>query len=535
MQTTKSKFYITAALIGAIIFIFLFFIGGVRLSHAAPVYAESAGYTNVLDDLKKDPNFNENEFSEKNDDYSLQVIQVAESENGLLFLYVYQPCFNSKKLFATGVNLSIFEVANGTQLYNLTFVNNSDVFCKYLLKDFKVSENSTRYYNISAIYRKWENDVDGETGNDNTANNKSYQVGAVFKVETIDGEKKYSKNPTYVVNIIDPYTGYFIYTASSPVPKPGLIGGGSWEITDSHYVAFSTDWEITQLKNADVHYYYKSANGIANTFYGFDCGQTVEYGKEQNTTAFVSHDKQETVDVGDSYFWGTKKKYTFDTIQTTAEVIATEKNLTDATKENLQKRQWVLRFLTTERTQVETNILGYKKYKVGFTKVERVTVLRLEFDSNGKIYNLGAVSDTYTGSGKPGNAEEKEPETLLAWLERMTGLSQKSWKGIFIAVPILIVIAILIPIFSAIFPVFGNCVVTVLKGLGNGVMLVFRIIANIIIFLLKAVIWVILLPFRAVAALFKKISKLAERRKKLKTKDTKKPNQKTKKKRSKKQ
>ena len=53
-------------------------------------YAES-GYSGVLDDLQKDDSFDESHYPAIADDYSLKLIQIAESVDGELFLYVYQP------------------------------------------------------------------------------------------------------------------------------------------------------------------------------------------------------------------------------------------------------------------------------------------------------------------------------------------------------------------------------------------------------------------------------------------------------------
>ena len=52
-------------------------------------YAESGvTYSSVLDDLKKDGSFDESHYPAVADDYSLKLIQIAESVDGELFLYV---------------------------------------------------------------------------------------------------------------------------------------------------------------------------------------------------------------------------------------------------------------------------------------------------------------------------------------------------------------------------------------------------------------------------------------------------------------
>ena len=108
----------------------------------------------------------------------------------------------------------------------------------------------------------------------------------------------------------------------------------------------------------------------------------------------------------DSSFWGSKHKYTWNRIQTVTDFIASER-LTAETEANLKGLQWVLRFTETERTQKKTSILGYDRYETHWTIVDRVAVLRLEFETDGVVYNLGAVSDAVSGDGYPGNTDKK--------------------------------------------------------------------------------------------------------------------------------
>ena len=53
------------------------------------VKAEGIIYTNVLEDLKKDTSFDPGNYPAKADDYSLKIIQLAETVNKELFVYVY--------------------------------------------------------------------------------------------------------------------------------------------------------------------------------------------------------------------------------------------------------------------------------------------------------------------------------------------------------------------------------------------------------------------------------------------------------------
>lgn len=55
-------------------------------------------YTNVLEDLQRDSSFSKENYPEKETDYSLQIIQLAESSDKELFVYVYQPSGQLKGL-----------------------------------------------------------------------------------------------------------------------------------------------------------------------------------------------------------------------------------------------------------------------------------------------------------------------------------------------------------------------------------------------------------------------------------------------------
>ncbi len=64
--------------------------------------AEEVRYTAVLDDLQTDATFRAEDYPADASDSSLQVIQIAESVNGELFVYVYSPSGRA----ATSVNIS---------------------------------------------------------------------------------------------------------------------------------------------------------------------------------------------------------------------------------------------------------------------------------------------------------------------------------------------------------------------------------------------------------------------------------------------
>ena len=63
-------------------------------------------YTDVLDDLRRDDSFQTSNYPERTGDYSLQIIQIAESVDRELFVYVYQPSGSRKDLRASSINIS---------------------------------------------------------------------------------------------------------------------------------------------------------------------------------------------------------------------------------------------------------------------------------------------------------------------------------------------------------------------------------------------------------------------------------------------
>ena len=430
-----------------------------------PAFANVYGNTNVIKDLQRDATFNAEDYPDKADDYSIKVLQVAESDKNELYLYTYQPCQKTTYLIATDVNMSLSATADGTKLYELIIVNTNGVFAKYLVKGVTVNASKERYYNITSVYRKWDDALDGEIENNNTGSKKAFAVGKVIKATTENGKKNYLCEPAYTVDIIDPYSDYLIYTDFNSLPAISSIRYNFEKLgfIDAHYIAFSTDWEIDRLKNATVTYQQRTGNGYYNTFLGFDCGGDLTYSNPQTGYAYPTY-YEKVENSGNFWDSGTKFSYSWDRIQTVSAFIASEENLTDETKNNLSGKQWVIRFLETKRTQTETGVLGYKKYETNFTKVDSVGVLRLEFETDGICYNLGTVSDLVNGDGNPGNADKVDAQNFLDWLVAVTGVPAWVWITLAVIIPLAIALSVL----SIFFPV----VRVILRSVGKGLWLI---------------------------------------------------------------
>lgn len=433
-----------------------------------PVYATVSGYTEAIADLQTDSKFYAEDYPSKVTDYSIQVIQIAESVNGELFVYTYQPSQMTKYLVATDINMSLNESVDGTKLYGLTLLSCNGVFCKYKVNKITVSKQVTRYYNITSIYREWDEEIDKGTGNDNTKNGVAFTVGRLYVANTQEGLVSYSCKGIETVQIINPYADYLEYSN-------GFKLSPNW--CHSHYVAFSTDKKIDTLMEADVSYVSRSASKAT----GIGLKGEITYKDTKQEIAKLDG-KQKGGNAADGWF---SKKYEWERIQSVSEFISKE-DLKDETKANLEGKQWVLRFVETEITMV----VGDYSTVTFWTDISQVTVLRLKFITDGKVYNLGAVSDKVTGDSKPGNNNTNEFASMLEWLSRLTNIPE--WALILIAV--VIVLMILMPILSVFCPVLGQVLVWVFKIIGKG-----------FAYLVKGVWLMIRLPFKAIGMLFQKI------------------------------
>lgn len=435
-------------LIGIVFSLFLLVSTALNGLLAFPVSAAESQYTGVLDDLRKDREFdvtaypdneidyNKSQFAEKFGFYSIHLIQIAEGTNNELFLYTYQPSQKILPFFAKSVNMSpsgdysehltydpnfgndfightgnvsdgsigggiggssggggggggsrpcsleLDNTSSGYRLFDLTLLNSSGVFCKYKVNAFITAKDPVRYYNIASILRAWNKFVDEPPTGD-----VAIEVAECWTAETVGEEVHYIHETIDVVEIIDPFFGSIRYGE----------GFGWWKATacDSHFIAFSTDWDITCLLEAEVSFEYQKYN---EGMYGETVGswlpltRTVTYEERAHSNAKV---------------FGGKKDRSWDRIQTAQEFVTNCDVIDESVAADISSRQWVLSYYETDYSD-ETggvfgwlswcaNVLGYE-YKHG-TRISGITIVRLKFISEGQVYNLGTVSD------KSGNSD----------------------------------------------------------------------------------------------------------------------------------
>ena len=368
--------------------------------------AESITYSDVLDDLNKDKSFNSSNYPLKTDDYSLQIIQLAESVDKELFVYVYQPSGKAKDFKASSINISTTINDNISYLnYKLEVLNSSGVFYKYKVVGLTVKDESVRYYAISSIYRPFDESIDKQASGGNTVTEINYAVNKQYAFGTINGKSYVSCVDIETIVITDKFVGFVRY-------KDGFkfyVGA-----CDSHFVAFNTDKPIDKLLEADVYYTTQEYSwGFAS-----GAGESETFGDKADKYAYLKYtDKVEHT--GDGLFAGT---YKWDRIQTVDDFIKGEdreniyhgaiidvkssSKLTDDTLSELKGKKWVLRFAETSFELGGSSLTGATwRYS---TIVGDVTILRLKFETDGTTYNLGVIDNKQSGSSEPANETSTE-------------------------------------------------------------------------------------------------------------------------------
>lgn len=457
IKANKKISYLLAAIFTAVLFVLTAFAGG----GAATVYAaESANvvYSNVLDDLKKDNGFSAANYPEKADDYSLQVIQIAESTDKELFVYVHQPSGQTKKLIASSINISttINDEINYFN-YKLQLLNSSGVFFKYKVQDFTVKDEPTRYYAISSIYRPFDETIDKQAEHDNTITEVNYDVSKQYCFSMINGKPYVNVVDIETIIITDKFVGFVRYF-------DGFKFYPSADACDSHFVAFNTDRPIDKLLEADV-YYTKQSYSLSFNVYE---GENEKFGKAEDCYAYVT-EKKVTYN-GGGLWAGTYKWERIETVERfIAETDLTKtysgaildvtsgSQITDEGKAALQGKKWVLRFVETDYSaKLGTDSSNYS------TLIGDVSILRLKFEYDGITYNLGTIDNKQTGGNKPING----------WTSEI--IVNNRGKRILAIIAVILLLLVLPPVFT---------------------------------YIIRPIVWLISLPFKAIGALFKKQGK----------------------------
>ena len=374
-------------------------------SSSAVAAEENKTASGVIEDLSKDASFNAANYPSNAKDYSLSVMQLAESTDKELFIYVYQP--SGDKVRASSINIST-TINDEISFFNypLKLLNFEGTLFKYKVTNFEVKKDPVRYYAISSIYRPFDASIGDKKSGNNTINEVNYAVNRQYCFGEINGKPYVSCVDIETIVITDKFVGFVRY-------KDGFklyVGA-----CDSHFVAFNTDKPIDKLLEADVYYTSQSYSWL----FAIGVGQNETFGEKKDNYAYLKYtDKVEHT--GDGFFAGT---YKWDRIQTVDDFINGENRenvyhgavldvkvsskLTDEALNELKGKKWVLRFIETAYS-LSGGANGSTSTKS--TLIGNVTILRLKFETDGITYNLGVIDNKQTGSTEPSNSTDIKVE-----------------------------------------------------------------------------------------------------------------------------
>lgn len=489
MEKGKKKFSLIKIIFMGMLFLCLFSFVLPFCMNINIAFAADNLYTDVLTDLEKDSAFNEEDYPVITNDYTLKVIQIAESINDELFIYVYQPCSPNEDLKATSISIS---TGNDEEylpiLYKLEFLNSYNCLFKYKVKNFNISKTDIRFYEIVSIYRNWNEKYDKKTGTNNTISEVSFEVGKQYSVAGFGEKITYSVSDVEVVRVTDKYVGFVRYNGGYQ------WNGITYEKADNHFVAFSTDHDMDVLLETDVYYsdrsyYYYYKKSLTQL-----TSPTTKYGDVKEHIVNLRYDTEEEYQ-GNIFH----KKYTWKQISTSQEFISnedteyvyhialvgdvrTQTKLSEEGTSNILDKQWVLRFATTDYTYTHLNgFIGDSQIsdditETNATQVMDVSILRLKFESEGKVFNLGVVDNKQSGDLEPDNDTDVELKPSN-WIQAIINFFKKYWKII------LIVLAVIfgMPLIIACVPIIN---------------IIIKSVVQVVIWIFKGLWWLVSLPFK---------------------------------------
>ena len=410
----------------------VFTVMGGGLSSAA--FAAETTYTSVLEDLQTDEGFDVTLYPLEAEDLSLDVIQIAESSDQELFVYVYQPSGNTVTVSSINICQDSPDATDRHWYnYKLKLLSIEDALGKYKVEGIVLKNDLLRYYDITSIYRlPLDNEAIQGTVNHGTAvasatlpngnitDEVAYPIEKLFRAATIDGAVTYSEEHSEAVELTDIYGGTLVYSSGIAYESFFQPFYDKGSLVSSHFVAFSVgNFDIDMLYEADVSF---EATTWLIAYYGSDVTKIIEKvrNKEYNSSSTSSMTRtaqyKEIVPFPESKAFGYKFEWDRLRIQSASDFISSEE-LTSSARAAIAKQQWVVRFYETETTvkRVDT-LVSQPFWSVSGVDVAKATVLRLKFMAQGVVYNLGVVSNKVTDTNGPDNTDGV-PDPLAWWKE----------------------------------------------------------------------------------------------------------------------
>lgn len=503
---------LSSAIMLLIAIIFTLF-SGVGIAYAAePVYSD------VLTDLRKDAKFNVDGYPavtvpKSAEDYKFKVIQIAESEQGELLIYTYQPCAQVKDLRASSINIAReFDnsVGLGFKNYTLTYLHSEGVFYKYKVNDFTLRADAVRYYNISNILRPFDKSVDSAADIDiggGTVNEIPNEVAQFWTATTVGDNVSYSMIDSDVITVDKKYVGIFEYFDGEDIGW--LTGKAHITHTMRNFVAFSTNRDMDRLYEVELEYslndisYDLCANPVClSSAHPYKTIYNVVKGKKRKQDPVILKDKEVT---NNPHGWG-GHTYKWKQIESKDEFVSKSDSgkyhLTTEGATDINDTQWVISFYDAVWTGDATVSLIDNQLHVKGEQASEVILLRLKFEKEGKVFNLGVVDNKQTGSGKPINEAKQSFWDML--LEQIKNAPWWAWLIVGI-----IALSIVLTILSAIFPPVWAGVKIVFKAIGKVLFYAVKGLGYVLYYIALGLWYVISAPFKLLIFI---LHKAAERK-----------------------
>lgn len=323
------------------------------------VFSLSAAYAEeytVLNDFVG-TDLNMSEFPEIPGDYSVKVVQLAETSDGMLIVYAYQPSLSSR---LTAVNITLKPDFNNTteyKTYDLKFIGNYETLYKYSVSGFKVSSATVRYYDISKISRRKKDAIDN-TDSDTV----SYDVGQRWTAKSVSNTVEYSCINASTVDITDGVWN---------VVRPDHGTSKDFRGTDRHYIAFVADMSQGILKDIRLEYTVQDITDNLPLTYPYSESLLLSELEPGNAP--------------------TSK---WQSVIAVEDFISTE-NLSESDISALTDKQYVFIFKESAyRRAVDKTLPGNPPPKLTYSAITEIKTFRLYFEADGKAYSVGVLSNT---------------------------------------------------------------------------------------------------------------------------------------------
>lgn len=402
-------------------------------------FADTSVYSDVLADLQVDESFNVDYYPINQTDFSLSLIQIAESNDNSLLVYVYQPSAGKYDVLAKKIRMSVDD-GQSFHDYDLTLLSRNSVFFKYKVDNYVADPSSTikRTYQIIELLRLADASL-GDTvldANNNTITYVEYPVGWTYTVALNEGALCYGKSKSDYSVVTNKYCGQLLFNNPSNRLTQYCYGVTYGML---HFIAFDgaglvnqngqqVTVQIEKMQEADVDYTLVHYEKDYCVHAGIEDGANYE----RETSERIS--KTLNAEVSDSYKAGLfAHTYSWNEIMPMADFLAMAENdepffsssLTKVARTEFSDMQFVLILGVTEIRYTNVTIengLGYHETDSRYY-VNDETIMRLQFETDGKVYNLGTVDNYQYGDGIPDNKEDYgvNEEWWKKWWEEMQG------------------------------------------------------------------------------------------------------------------